>query len=146
MSLSGNNAHWITARVIMHHAFNTSYKYVFFEPSGKILKCYGWVGEEIGEIEPTEDAIEAVSEARDKTVIGLNISLKEEEPSKYSPYVVIDWANYGLSQLQKAYFSEHTISPTELIIKIVKEFRVRDSDVKFFNALLERSNAIKTPA
>lgn len=146
MSLSGNNVHWITARILMHHAFNTDYKYVFFEPSGKILKCYGWVGEVIDVIEPTEKAIEAVDEARDKTVIGLNLSLKEEEPSKYSPYVIIDWANYGLSQLMKAHFSEHTISPTELIIKLVKEFPVRDSDIKFFNTLLELSNKIKTPA
>ena len=137
--LSGNNIHWISPRVLFHQGFNCSYDRVYFEPDGTILKCYSWVKERT-EMKPTDDVLSAIQEALSAPLLGFKTNIKGEEVPDYSPYVVVAWINYGLTDLQRAYFSEHTTDDYGCNTEIVNEFVVEPKHIDFVNALSKKAN------
>lgn len=147
MSLRGNNAHFLSARVISHQSFNSSYDRVYFQPDGTILKCFKWIGrgedEPAVEMEPNDEVRAAVETAISKPIlaIGVNCKLQTDGDEEYfdtgSPYVIISGIIKGdMAMLRQAYFSEHTTDDRGMGTKICKEFPVRPEDEKWLDKLI----------
>jgi hypothetical protein len=136
MSMCGNNAHWLSARVISHQGFNSGYDRVYFQPDGTILRCYAWHDELM---EPTERIKEVVEEIRNACICGTKFNLKLEEVDNYSPYLVVGaFIDDNLPLLQRAYFSEHTTDSKGRNDLAVKDFPDRPEDAMFVNNLFPK--------
>lgn len=139
--LHGNNAQWISARVICHQGFNISPEWIYFQPDGTFLKAFDWIDNKgNAKEEPYDEHIqERIDAARKAYIIGLKVCLlkDQDQMSSYSPYVVPKWMELGLTDLMKAHFSEHTTSSNGMHEKICAEFPDRDEDVQFVMGLID---------
>ena len=137
MSMSGNNAHWISPRVISHQGFNCGYNRIYFEPDGTVLKCFRWRNEEM---EVTDEIRERIEEVRNTAILGFKSNLKNEEVSNYSPYLVFSGYDYSLPELQRAYFSEHTTDDKGQSETILKEYPSEQKHIDYLLLITKNEN------